>query len=80
MAEIDRRPSDVGQTVQPDLTLGVGDDEDENQAMEDRADDRRGQETGPGSGDEDRGIVWPQGGGGETLRGPETLDDAGVER
>jgi len=75
MSEVNERPSDIGQTVQPDMRIGI-----DPEGEEDRT-DRRGAETG-GESEKDRPpSVWPQqrqqadepmG----ALSGPETLDDA----
>jgi len=79
MSEVNQRPSDIGQTVQPDMRIGT-----DPEGEEDRT-DRRGQESA-GDGDQDRqsersSDAWPQqrqqadepmG----ALGGPETLDDA----
>jgi len=81
MSEVNQRPSDIGQTVQPDMRIGT-----DPEGEEDRT-DRRGEDTsgiGKGGNAADRSsAAWPQqrqqsdepmG----TLGGPETLDDAGT--
>jgi len=75
MAEVNERPSDIGQTVQPDLTIGEAPE-----GEQDRT-DRRGNEQTDTAQEQRSSNAWPQqrqqadepmG----TLGGPETLDDA----
>jgi hypothetical protein len=74
MTDVNDRPSDIGQTVQPDLTIGRAPE------GEDDRTDRRGEDAMRRAGDQPR-ETWTQQGQDPddptaTLGGPATLDDA----
>jgi len=75
MAEVNERPSDIGQTVQADITIGKAPE------GEDDRTDRRGEDSTDETAANRSSNAWPQqrqqadepmG----ALGGPETLDDA----
>jgi hypothetical protein len=83
MSEVNQRPSDIGQTVQPDMRIGTDPEGEEDrtdrrgqESLDDRDRDRRSERSSGAWPQQRQQADEPMG----ALSGPETLDDANSPR